>query len=206
MLEGSTQVTLAKKGIIPSSVRVFSRDESTKYLFDEDFEVASSGAIEYTSNKLISRNTNSVVDESFTLDSGLSTYKPDFPRGVHNLVVRTTSPEKTYTQYEDYVYDRYSNVLRALPGGTLPRNGSTILIDYDYGIADGEQVIVRCNYADEEYLKPDTFDHLDPETEVFGYKFEARRVAKHSDPNKRSIEYFIPFENVIWLSDPKDRS
>lgn len=57
-----------------------------------------------------------------------------------------------------------------------------------------------------EYRKADTFDHLDPETEVYGYKFEARRVTKHTDQDSRAIEYFVPFENIVWLSNPEDRS
>jgi hypothetical protein len=56
----------------------------------------------------------------------------------------------------------------------------------------------------DDLLKPDTFDHLDPQSDVVSYSFEATRIPKHSDPNKRDIKYFLPFENPIWLTTTKD--
>lgn len=54
-----------------------------------------------------------------------------------------------------------------------------------------------------EFTKSDTYDHLDPESEVVSYEFEGTRIYKHTDENKRDIKYFIPFENPIWLTNPE---
>jgi hypothetical protein len=51
-----------------------------------------------------------------------------------------------------------------------------------------------------EFVEPDTYDHLDPESEVFAYKFEASRIPKPRNPQDRVAKYDIPFENMVWLA------
>lgn len=58
----------------------------------------------------------------------------------------------------------------------------------------------RFRLAD-NFVQPNTFDHLDPEPDVVSYNFEATRIPKHSDEEMRRIEYFIPLENPVWLTD-----
>lgn len=146
---------LQKKGVKSGSIRIFSRDEFTEYLNGTDFTVQTTNAVDYLSNKSITRSHNTVVGETFTFSSNVNSYTPVNPRGVYDYVVRTaatgTVPAKTYVEFKDYVYDKYSRKLRALTGGTLPLDGTKILLDYKYGIADGEDVIVRYRFADVDY-------------------------------------------------------
>lgn len=57
----------------------------------------------------------------------------------------------------------------------------------------------RFRLAD-EFKQPDTYDHLDPESEVFAYIFEATRINKIREMEGRGIKYEVPFENAIWLA------
>lgn len=58
---------------------------------------------------------------------------------------------------------------------------------------------VRDNF---EILDNDTDDHLDIQTEVFGYEFDALYLTENRIDDFLHKAYDVPFENVIWLADP----
>lgn len=188
-LTGTAAVELSKEGAVGTSIKIFSRDESVEYVTGTDFTVTSSGADDYGQTKSIARVSNVVTDENFSLDD-TSYYELENSRGAHDLVVTTTTPSKTYVEFVDYVYDRYYGRLVALEGGTLPTDGTEILVDYKYGIASGEEVLVRYNYSNEEY-----YSHtlLNDESEVFakyGYPFK-----ENGSPNPLSLAAWLAFTN-----------
>ena len=169
-LEGLTAVQLEKKGVVTGSIRIFNRDETTEYIAGTDFTVTSTGAVDYSSNKSIARMNNTVTDEAFTLDSGTQTYEPINGRGVHNYSVKTViaGVTKIYQEFIDYVYDRYANKIRRLSSGTLPVDGTEILLSYKYGIADGEEVLVTYNYSDVDYYSHHLLNDVSEVYGIFG--------------------------------------
>ncbi len=52
----------------------------------------------------------------------------------------------------------------------------------------------------DDFVEAQTYDHLDPEAEVVGYRFELTRIPKHTDEQQQDIIYSIPFENPVWLT------
>jgi hypothetical protein len=165
-LSGLGAFQLEKKGIVTGSIKIFNREETVEYLAGEDFLISSSGAVDYNSFKSVTRVENEVEDEAFTLDSGTQTYTPINNRGVHNYVLRTegTTP-KTYVEFVDFVYDRYAGRFRRLDSGTLPIDGTEILLSYNYGIANNEEVLITYNYSDVEYYSHHLLNDV---AEVYG--------------------------------------
>lgn len=187
-------LALKRKGVVGTSIRVFSRDEFTEYINGTDFDITSSGTIDYNSTKSITRRHNSVIGETFTLSDATKSYTPLNSRGVYNLVVRTaattTSPAITYVEFRDYVYDRYSRKIRPLPGGILPTNGTNILIDYNYGIANNEEIVVKYNYADVEYYGHKLFQDAVEVYAHYGFPWNP-----NGTPNPMSLAVSIAFSN-----------
>lgn len=177
-MTGTTPVRLAKSGIVPSSLLLQSRDEFTTYLLNTDYTVTSTGLDEYDSFRNIVRIANHVNAETFTLDSGTRTYKPANGRGVHNITITTTSPSKTYQEYIDWTYDRYTNTLIALDTGTIPRDGTTITLAYDYGIANNEDILVSYRYADDEYYSHKLLNDFSEVTALYGHPWNANGTPK----------------------------
>lgn len=58
---------------------------------------------------------------------------------------------------------------------------------------------VRDNF---ELLENDTDNHLDPQTEVFGFEFSCVYITNNNKDEFLHMAYEVPFENVIWLADP----
>lgn len=185
---------LSKLGILGASISVFSRDEFTQYVAGADFTVTSSGAVDYTSRKSITRNHNVITGEAFTLSDAVTTYKPANNRGVYDYVVRTaataTVPAKTYVEFVDYVYDRYAGLLRRLPGGTLPKDGTSILLDYKFGIANGEEVYVTYQYADAEYYGHKLLNDAAEVHAHYGHSWN-----RNGTPNPMSLAVTTAFSN-----------
>ncbi len=174
-LTGLTAVELEKKGIVTGSIRIFNRDETTEFVAGTDFQVTSSGAVDYTSNKSIARINNSVTDESHTLSSSTQTFQPVIPRGVHNYTVKTVigGTTKVYQEFIDYVYDHYAKRFRRLASGTLPIDGTEILLSYSYGIANNEEVIVTYNYSDVDYYSHHLLNDISEVYGIFGQAWNA---------------------------------
>jgi hypothetical protein len=190
VLDGLTATQLTKKGIDADSIEVYSRDESTKYVAADDYTVTAGGSNEYTSFHSVAREANSVTDETHTLSNTVKSFSLNNGRGVHDLSIRTTTPSKTYVEYQDYVYDQYHNKVVALTGTTLPTDGTQILATYKYGIEDEEEVLVKYNYADEEYYSRKL---LQDESEIFalyGYPFKT-----DGSPNPMSLAAWLAFTN-----------
>lgn len=177
-MDGTTPVRLLKSGIADSSLVLQSRDEFTTYLAGVDYTVTSTGADEFGTFRNVARIANHVTAETFTLDSGTQAHSPVNGRGVHNLVVTTTTPSKTYQEYIDYTYDRYSNRLISLDTGTIPRDGTTITIAYDYGIEDDEDVLVSYRYADDDYYAHKLVNDFSEVTALYGHPWNADNSPK----------------------------
>lgn len=156
-LTGTEGTPLLREGIDPETIEVYDRSGTTLYTL-EDYEVIQTSAGgEDGSDPLsdaysIRRTENSAV-ETFSLQSGVLVYKPQNPRGVHDIRLSTISPEREYVEREDFVYDPFTNRLSALPSGSLPRQGEVINLSYDHGIEDGEIVQIRYRYADADYYQ-----------------------------------------------------
>lgn len=69
----------------------------------------------------------------------------------------------------------------------------------DRYLVEGNVEKIRFRLRD-DFVEPETYDHLDPESDVVSYKFEATRIYKHTESQKRDIKYSIPFENAVWLT------
>lgn len=201
VLNDLTAVDLNKKGALGASVKIFSRDEFTQYVAGVDFTVTSDSATDYGSTKSVARINNTVDDEALTFTNTIKSRTLANPRGVHNLVVRTVVPARTYVEYVDYVYDRYSQVLRVLPGSAIPQDGTNVLVDYNFGIASGEEVLVRYNYADADYYGHKLLNDPTEAYAAYGLPFTAQvkdvsgKVTSGGDPNPMSLAASIAFAN-----------
>jgi hypothetical protein len=71
-------------------------------------------------------------------------------------------------------------------------------VDDRYLIEDGVDK-KRFRLADNLTI-PNTFDHLDPESEVFSYEFQCSRIPKAGNLENRDIKYSIPLEDPVWLA------
>lgn len=83
--------------------------------------------------------------------------------------------------------------------GELRNMEGELVVDDRYLIEDGVDKL-RFRLAD-NMATPNTLDHLDAESDVFGYEFSSSRITKHTDPGQRDPAYNIPYENAIWLAD-----
>lgn len=66
-----------------------------------------------------------------------------------------------------------------------------------------KQVRLRENY---EIFKHNSYDHMKPDSEVGGYTFAASYLTLLDDEDRRPIEYFVPFEDPIWLADQREET
>lgn len=73
----------------------------------------------------------------------------------------------------------------------------------DRYIVENDVDKIRFRLAD-NFVQPNTLDHMTPESDVVSYEFQSSRIMHHSDPAKRDIKYSIPFDNPIWLADPNE--
>lgn len=192
VLSGISQVQLEKEGVVGNSIEVYSRDEFTHYIAGTDYTIISSGTNDYNSFKSIVRANNRAVDEIATFSTAARSYQLINGRGVHDIVVETSDgiATTTYQPYVDYTYDPYANKLIVLPNGSIPTDGSQVLITYSYGIEDEEEVLVRYNYANAEY-----YGHhlLNDESEIyarFGFPFK-----DDGSPNPMSLAAWLAFTN-----------
>lgn len=192
-LVGTTGVELEKKGIVKDSIAVKSRNGVVEYVVTEDFTVTSSDLVDYLAFQTIARVVNSVVGETFTLDSGTDRYSLINGRGAHNIRVYKDNgldPDTEYEEGKDWTYDFYTNELIALSSGTLPRDGTSLSVDYSHGIEDGEQVRVEYRYADEEY-----FDHFMVDAYADVERKFGRAWNDDGTPNPMSLAASIIFAN-----------
>ncbi len=83
--------------------------------------------------------------------------------------------------------------------GELKNMEGDLVVDDRYIIESGVDKL-RFRLAD-NFSTPNTLDHLDPESDVYGYEFSSTRIPKHTSPDRRDIKYSIPFENPVWLAD-----
>ena len=171
-LEGTTPVELEKTGAVSGSFDVRSSNGLIRYVEEEDYTISATDEVDYLATKSIARTVNSVQGETFTLDSGAFKYKLANGRGAHNIRVYSvddvTSEETEYTHLEDYVYDSRQHELVAQQNGVLPRDGTTLMVDYNHGIEDGEDVRVEYRYADEDYFSQVVTDNYDDIERKFG--------------------------------------
>lgn len=58
---------------------------------------------------------------------------------------------------------------------------------------------VRDNF---ELLKDDNDNHLEPQTEVFGFDFTCVLLTQNNLEEFMHMAYKVPFENAIWLANP----
>lgn len=86
--------------------------------------------------------------------------------------------------------------------GEIKNLNGDLVVDDRYFVEDGVEK-VRFRLAD-NFMTPNTNDHLDAESDVVSYDFESSRIPKHSDEELRDIKYRVPFEKPVWLADPTE--
>ncbi len=189
-LSGTDDVQLQKLGINPASLQIKSRDEYTTYVVADDYIATQSSTNEYMATTTVSREVNAAT-ETFTLSDSNPSYTPVNARGVHNIVISTTTPARTYQEYVDYTYDPYSRKITRVTGSSLPNDGTTtITIAYNYGIEDGEVVIAEYRYADEDYYAHQLFGDYSEVRAIFGDAWKS-----DGNPNPVSLAASMVFAN-----------
>lgn len=83
--------------------------------------------------------------------------------------------------------------------GEIKNMDGEFITDDRYMVEAGVDKI-RFRLAD-EFMAPDTYDHLDPESEVVSYDFESTRIPKTINEEDRNVKYAMPFENAVWLTN-----